>query len=86
MEMAQTLSQSLTYQGLLKEKFKGLKRDQQLKPLEQYESEELEKVHKNFFGFDPSYHIARHNFIYNIPKSRTPRHLALHRNLNYKES
>lgn len=32
----------------------------------------------NFFGFDPSYHIARYNFIRHVPKSRTPSYLALH--------
>ena len=30
-------------------------------------------------GFDPSYHVARHNFIRKIAKSRTPLHLAMHR-------
>jgi putative two-component system hydrogenase maturation factor HypX/HoxX len=33
----------------------------------------------NFFGFDTSYHVARLNFITAIPKSRTPLHLARHR-------
>jgi putative two-component system hydrogenase maturation factor HypX/HoxX len=33
----------------------------------------------NFFGFDPSYHVARYNFIHKIPKSRTPLTLARHR-------
>jgi putative two-component system hydrogenase maturation factor HypX/HoxX len=33
----------------------------------------------NFYGFDPSYHVARYNFIHKIPKSRTPLTLARHR-------
>ena len=33
----------------------------------------------NFFGFDPSYHVARYNFVYKVPRSRTPLWLATHR-------
>ena len=33
----------------------------------------------NFYGFDPSYHIARYNFVAKVPHSWTPRHLARHR-------
>ena len=33
----------------------------------------------NFYGFDPSYHVARYNFIHKAPKSRTPLTLARHR-------
>ena len=53
--------------------------DEADKPLERYRAEELERMYRNFFGFDPSYHVARYNFIYQVPKSRTPLHLALHR-------
>ena len=54
-------------------------RDEQQKPLEVYRCEELERMHFNFYGFDPSYHIARYNFIHRVPHSRTPLHLARHR-------
>jgi putative two-component system protein, hydrogenase maturation factor HypX/HoxX len=33
----------------------------------------------NFYGFDPSYHVARYNFIHKVPKSRTPLTIASHR-------
>jgi putative two-component system hydrogenase maturation factor HypX/HoxX len=33
----------------------------------------------NFYGFDPSYHVARYHFICKLPKSRTPAYLARHR-------
>ena len=33
----------------------------------------------NFYGFDPSYHVARYNFVYKVPHSWTPLHLARHR-------
>ena len=26
----------------------------------------------NFFGFDPSYHVARFHFVCKVPRSRTP--------------
>lgn len=40
----------------------------------------------NFFGFDPSYHIARYSFIRRIPKSRTPSCLAVHRSVSQTTS
>lgn len=33
----------------------------------------------NFYGFDPSYHVARFNFVHKVAKSRTPLTVALHR-------
>jgi len=53
--------------------------DEARKPLSDYRAEELEKMHRNFFGFDPSYHVARYNFVHKICKSRTPVTLARHR-------
>ncbi len=53
--------------------------DEQAKPLETYRAEELERMTLNFYGFDPSYHVARYNFIHKVPKSRTPLYLARHR-------
>jgi putative two-component system hydrogenase maturation factor HypX/HoxX len=53
--------------------------DERVKPLADYRREELERMKLNFFGFDSSYHVARYNFVFKIPKSRTPSHLATHR-------
>ncbi|MEW5727351.1 MAG: enoyl-CoA hydratase-related protein [Pseudomonadota bacterium] len=53
--------------------------DEQEKPLEAYRTAELEHMKLNFYGFDPSYHVARWNFIRKVPKSRTPLYLATHR-------
>jgi putative two-component system hydrogenase maturation factor HypX/HoxX len=33
----------------------------------------------NFYGFDPSYHFARHHFVRRVPHAWTPLHLARHR-------
>lgn len=54
--------------------------DEARKPLAAYRSEELARMRRNFYGFDPSYHIARSNFVRRVAPSWTPRHLAPHRN------
>jgi putative two-component system hydrogenase maturation factor HypX/HoxX len=53
--------------------------DEAHKPLADYRAEELQRMHRNFYGFDPSYHVARHHFVYRKPHAWTPRHLASHR-------
>ena len=62
---------------------KQLKRasDEQAKPLQTYRDEELAQMKLNFFGFDPSYHVARYHFVEKLPKARTPVYLAKHRAL-----
>jgi putative two-component system hydrogenase maturation factor HypX/HoxX len=57
--------------------------DEQVKPLAAYRAEELERMKLNFYGFDPSYHIARYNFVAKVPHSWTPRHLARHRSRGF---
>ncbi|WP_374544939.1 hydrogenase maturation protein [Rhodoblastus sp.] len=59
--------------------------DEARKPLDAYRAEELEKMRRNFWGFDPSYHVARHNFIRKVVKSRTPLHLAAHRSVRSRD-
>ncbi len=53
--------------------------DEQSRPLAEYRAEELARMRMNFYGFDPSYHIARHRFVYRTPHAWTPLHLAHHR-------
>lgn len=53
--------------------------DESVKPLARYREEELEQMKRNFYGFDPSYHVARYNFVCKVPKSRTPLTIASHR-------
>ena len=55
--------------------------DEMRKPLATYRDEELTRMKRNFYGFDPSYHVARHHFVFRKPHAWTPRHLALHREL-----
>jgi len=53
--------------------------DELSKPLAAYRAEELRRMHLNFYGFDASYHVARHHYVHRKPHAWTPRHLALHR-------
>lgn len=57
--------------------------DEDAKPLAAYRAGELAHMKRNFFGFDPSYHVARHHFVDKTPHSWTPRHLAKHRELGW---
>lgn len=59
-------------------------RDEAHKPLATYREEELAHMRRNFYGFDPSYHVARHHFVHKSLASWTPRHLARHRELDWK--
>lgn len=53
--------------------------DEAARPLADYRQEELSRMHRNFYGFDPSYHIARFHFVHKLAHAWTPRHLAIHR-------
>lgn len=53
--------------------------DEAVRPLAAYRADELAQMRRNFFGFDPSYHVARHHFVHRKPHAWTPRHLAVHR-------
>ena len=53
--------------------------DEATQPLSRYREEELARMKLNFFGFDPSYHVARYHFVHKLPKARTPSFLARHR-------
>lgn len=57
--------------------------DEAEKPLSKYREEELVGMKRNFFGFDPSYHVARYNFVYKVCKSRTPITLSRHRDKRF---
>lgn len=63
----------------LRAKLQRRARDEAQQPLAKYREAELERMRLNFYGFDPSYHVARYNFVFRIPHSRTPLHLARHR-------
>lgn len=53
--------------------------DEARRPLADYRKDELSRMHRNFYGFDPSYHVARYHFVHKLAQAWTPRHLAVHR-------
>ena len=77
-ERAQVLARDPDYQEQLSAKRRRREADEAAKPLARYREEELERMKLNFYGFDPSYHVARYHFVYKLPKARTPYYLARH--------
>jgi putative two-component system hydrogenase maturation factor HypX/HoxX len=67
----------------LEDKQATRQRDEATKPLAAYRAEELAHMRRNFYGFDPSYHVARFHFVTKAAASWTPRHLARHRDLGW---
>jgi putative two-component system hydrogenase maturation factor HypX/HoxX len=76
---ATALADDAGHAAALAGKLAARARDEAAKPLERYREEELARMQLNFYGFDPSYHVARYHFVYKLPKARTPPHLAAHR-------
>ena len=80
-QLAEGLASSPGYPALLREKNARREHDEREKPLDTYRAEELQHMKLNFYGFDPSYHVARYNFVYKIPHAWTPLYLARHRRI-----
>ncbi|MFN3814427.1 MAG: hydrogenase maturation protein [Aquificaceae bacterium] len=77
---------SKDFEDFIDQKRKERLKDWSIKPLKAYLEEELERIRLNFYGFDPSYHIARYYFVRRYPPFRTPPYLALHRRLGFQSS
>ena len=77
--LAQTLASDSGFAARIAAKQVRRAADEIARPLDAYRTDELARMRLNFYGFDPSYHVARYNFIHKIPKSRTPLTLARHR-------
>jgi len=82
-ERAQSLARSEEYAARLTEKRQRRHSDETTRPLSAYRDAELERMRLNFFGFDPSYHVARHRFVHRTPHAWTPLYLAHHRSLRH---
>ncbi len=80
-EYAQSLADGGEFPARLATKRQSRSNDEAAKPLAEYRESELERMRLNFFGFDPSYHIARYNFMRKVPVSRTPLFIANHRHI-----
>ncbi len=55
--------------------------DERERPLAEYRADELERMRLNFYGFDPSYHVARYRLVRRTPHAWTPLYLARHRRI-----
>ena len=62
------------------------RRDEAERPLERYREAELERMRMNFYGFDPSYHVARYRLVQRTPHAWTPLYLARHRGVSRKDT
>jgi putative two-component system hydrogenase maturation factor HypX/HoxX len=76
---AAALASAADYPAQLAAKQAARAADEATKPLAKYREEELARMRRSFYGFDTSYHVARHRFVHKAPHSWTPRHLARHR-------
>jgi putative two-component system hydrogenase maturation factor HypX/HoxX len=70
--IAESLACSANFESLLSRKRAEREGDERVKPLEQYRREELAEMNRNFWGPDPSYHLARAAFVRKLPR---PGHL-----------
>jgi putative two-component system protein, hydrogenase maturation factor HypX/HoxX len=80
-QLAEALAINQNYSVLLKNKACQREKDELKKPLAIYRAEELRHMQLNFYGFDPSYHVARYHFVHKIPHAWTPLYLARHRRI-----
>jgi putative two-component system hydrogenase maturation factor HypX/HoxX len=78
---ARALAQDPELAARIHAKQQRRREDEAEKPLAAYREAEMGQMRLNFYGFDPSYHVARYNFVHRVPQSRTPLHLALHRRI-----
>jgi putative two-component system hydrogenase maturation factor HypX/HoxX len=81
-QSASAMAADKNFTARLADKIKQRLNDENIKPLAAYREQELVRMKQNFYGFDPSYHVARYNFVYKVPKSRTPLTIARHRRKN----
>jgi putative two-component system protein, hydrogenase maturation factor HypX/HoxX len=65
-EIAERVAGSPRVADLLDAKRSARRRDELIKPLNAYRTEELVRSHRCFFGDDRSYHDARHRFVHKL--------------------
>ena len=68
-----------SFKQRLRDKQRRREQDEAIKPLAAYRAEELAHMRLNFYGFDPSYHVARYRFVHRERPAWTPLYLAPHR-------
>jgi len=78
-DVAQALAAAGDFATRLSAKQARRTADEARRPLAAYRDEELARMQRNFYGFDPSYHYARAHFVHKVAPAWTPLHLAVHR-------
>jgi putative two-component system hydrogenase maturation factor HypX/HoxX len=78
-QRAHEMARPELFAASLSEKRRRRLRDEEAKPLAAYREAELARMRLNFFGFDPSFHVARHRFVHRTAHAWTPLYLARHR-------
>jgi len=76
---ARSLAEAADFGAVLAAKQARRAADEAQRPLAAHRDDELARMRRNFYGFDPSYHYARAHFVNKVPHAWTPLHLALHR-------
>lgn len=66
--IAENQAHSESFETLLAWKRAEREADEKVKPLEHYRLEELAEMNQNFWGEDPSYHLARSTFVRKQPR------------------
>lgn len=74
------------WQRAIDAKSRARSADEASRALASYRKAELDRMHLNFYGFDPSYHVARYRLVHRTPHAWTPLHLARHRSMVRPES
>jgi putative two-component system hydrogenase maturation factor HypX/HoxX len=82
--LAAALAADADFPALIRDKQRRRAADETAKPLAAYRAEELARMRLNFYGFDPSYHVARYRFVHRTPHAWTPLYLAAHRRLGWQ--
>ncbi len=82
-ELARELAENVDFDAALEAKRAQRDADEAQCPLAVYRADELAHLKLNFYGFDPSYHVARYRFVHHVPHAWTPLHLARHRQLGF---
>ncbi|MDX1404117.1 MAG: hydrogenase maturation protein [Woeseiaceae bacterium] len=82
--LASDLANGAGFTRLLRIKRRSRREDEHRKPLRAYREQELARMRLNFYGFDPSYHVARFRFVHRTPHAWTPLFLAAHRRLGWQ--
>ncbi|NDY95688.1 hydrogenase maturation protein [Wenzhouxiangella limi] len=67
------------FENRLAAKAERREHDEAERALHEYRDAELERMRMNFYGFDPSYHVARFRLVRRSPHAWTPLYLAHHR-------